>query len=107
MEYAITKEVYEYNPETKEFELIPGSVDNVVADGLTMKEAVDFIESNAKPELLTTVDIPCNDSHERFLGFGLQSKLDRNGNGKAVAEGHRVVHWRIIPSITPGLEDKQ
>lgn len=107
MEYAIAKEVYEYNPEVKEFELVPGSVDNVVADGLTMKEAVDFIESNAKPELLTTVDIPCNDSHERFLGFDLQSKLDRNGNGRAVAEGHRVVHWRIIPSITPGLEDKQ
>ena len=107
MEYAIAKEVYEYNPETKEFELIPGSVDNVVADGLTMKEAVDFIESNAKPEYLTTVDIPCNDSHERFLGFDLQSKLDRNGNGRAVAEGHRVVHWRIIPSITPGLEDNQ
>lgn len=107
MEYAIAKEVYEYNPEVKEFELVPGSVDNVVADGLTMKEAVDFIESNAKPEYLTTVDIPCNDSHERFLGFDLQSKLDRNGNGRAVAEGHRVVHWRIIPSITPGLEDKQ
>ena len=107
MEYAIAKEVYEYNPETKEFELIPSSVDNVVADGLTMKEAVDFIESNAKPEYLTTVDIPCNDSHESFLGFQLQSKLDRNGNGRAVAEGYRVVHWRIIPSITPGLEDKQ
>ncbi len=107
MEYAIAKEVYEYNPETKEFELIPGSVDNVVADGLTMKEAVDFIESNAKPELLTTVDIPCNDSHERFLGFDLQSKLDRNCNGKAVAEGHRVVHWHIIPCLTMDLEDKQ
>ena len=33
MEYAIAKEVYEYNPEVKEFELVPGSVDNVVADG--------------------------------------------------------------------------
>lgn len=107
MEYAIAKEVYEYNPEVKEFELVPGSVDNVVADGLTMKEAVDFIESNAKPEYLTTVDIPCNDNHERFLGFQLQSKLDRNGNGRAVAEGHRVVHWRIIPSLTMDLEDKQ
>lgn len=92
MEYAIAKEVYEYNPETKEFELIPGSVDNVVADGLTMKEAVD---------------IPCNDSHERFLGFDLQSKLDRNGNGKAVAEGHRVVHWRIIPCLTMDLNKDQ
>lgn len=107
MEYAIAKEVYEYNPETKEFELIPGSVDNVVADGLTMKEAVDFIESNAKPEYLTTVDIPCNDDHERFLGFKLSCKLDRLGNGRSIAEGHRVVHWRIIPSLTLDLEDKQ
>lgn len=107
MEYAIAKEVYEYNPEVKEFELVPGSVDNVVADGLTMKEAVDFIESNAKPEYLTTVDIPCNDSHESFLGFKLQSKLDRLGNGRSIAEGHRVVHWRIIPSLTLDLEDKQ
>lgn len=107
MEYAIAKEVYEYNPEVKEFELVPGSVDNVVADGLTMKEAVDFIESNAKPELLTTVDIPCNDDHERFLGFKLSCKLDRLGNGRSIAEGHRVVHWRIIPSLTLDLEDKQ
>lgn len=107
MEYAIAKEVYEYNPEVKEFELVPGSVDNVVADGLTMKEAVDFIESNAKPEYLTTVDIPCNDDHERFLGFKLSCKLDRLGNGKSIAEGHRVVHWRIIPSLTLDLEDKQ
>lgn len=103
MEYAIAKEVYEYNPETKEFELIPGSVDNVVADGLTMKEAVDFIESNAKPELLSTVDIPCNDDHERFLGFKLSCKLDRLGNGRSIAEGHRVVHWRIIPCLTMDL----
>ena len=107
MEYAIAKEVYEYNPEVKEFELVPGSVDNVVADGLTMKEAVDFIESNAKPEYLTTVDIPCNDYHERFLGFKLSCKLDRLGNGRSIAEGHRVVHWRIIPSLTLDLEDKQ
>lgn len=107
MEYAIAKEVYEYNPEVKEFELVPGSVDNVVADGLTMKEAVDFIESNAKPEYLTTVDIPCNDDHERFLGFKLSCKLDRLGNGRSIAEGHRVVHWRIIPSLTLDLEDKQ
>lgn len=107
MEYAIAKEVYEYNPEVKEFELIPGSVDNVVADGLTMKEAVDFIESNAKPEYLTTLDIPVNDDHERFLGFKLKCKLDNEGNGKSMTEGHRVVHWRIIPSITPGLEDNQ
>jgi hypothetical protein len=107
MEYAIAKEVYEYNPEVKEFELVPGSVDNVVADGLTMKEAVDFIESNAKPEYLTTVDIPCNDEHERFLGFKLSCKLDRLGNGRSIAEGHRVVHWRIIPSLTLDLEDKQ
>lgn len=107
MEYAIAKEVYEYNPEVKEFELVPGSVDNVVADGLTMKEAVDFIESNAKPEFLTTVDIPCNDDHERFLGFKLSCKLDRLGNGRSIAEGHRVVHWRIIPSLTLDLEDKQ
>lgn len=107
MEYAIAKEVYEYNPEVKEFELVPGSVDNVVADGLTMKEAVDFIESNAKPELLSTVDIPCNDDHERFLGFKLSCKLDRLGNGRSIAEGHRVVHWRIIPSLTLDLEDKQ
>ena len=101
MEYAIAKEVYEYNPE------VPGSVDNVVADGLTMKEAVDFIESNAKPELLSTVDIPCNDDHERFLGFKLSCKLDRLGNGRSIAEGHRVVHWRIIPSLTLDLEGKQ
>ena len=107
MEYAIAKEVYEYNPEVKEFELVPGSVDNVVADGLTMKEAVDFIGSNAKPELLSTVDIPCNDDHERFLGFKLSCKLDRLGNGRSIAEGHRVVHWRIIPSLTLDLEDKQ
>lgn len=107
MEYAIAKEVYEYNPEVKEFELVPGSVDNVVADGLTMKEAVDFIESNAKPEFLSTVDIPCNDDHERFLGFKLSCKLDRLGNSRSIAEGHRVVHWRIIPSLTLDLEDKQ
>ena len=107
MEYAISKEVYEYNQETKEFELIPGGIENVVANGLTMKEAVDFIETNAKPEYLTTVDIPCNDPHERFLGFDLQSKLDRNGNGRAVAEGHRVVHWRIIPSLTMDINKDQ
>lgn len=107
MEYAIAKEVYEYNPEVKEFELIPGSVDNVVADGLTMKEAVDFIESNAKPELLSTVDIPCNDDYERFLGFKLSCKLDRLGNGRSITEGHRVVHWRIIPCLTMDLNKDQ
>lgn len=107
MEYAISKEVYEYNPETKQFELIPGGIKNVVANGLTMKEAVDFIETNAKPEYLTTVDIPCNDPHEEFLGFKLQCKLDNEGNGRAMKEGHRVVHWRIIPCVTPSLEDNQ
>lgn len=107
MEYAISKEVYEYNPETKEFELIPDSVNNVVANGLTMKEAVDFIESNARPEYLTTLEMPVNDEHERFLSFKLKCKLDSYGNGKSVSEEHRVVHWRIIPCITMKTEDNQ
>lgn len=98
VQYAVLKEVYEYNPESKQFEPVSNS-NPVVATVDTMEEAIDYIEANAKPARLVTLGIETTDEHEQFLGTMLEHKFNNEANSKAVHSSNRVVHWFIKPSV--------
>lgn len=97
MKYAVIKDEYAYNSKTKEFEGVPGKLNNVVASDLSFKDAIDIIENNIKAyKSLVTIKVSCNSEEEREICDSLYARLDAV---KKDYTNEHVVHWYIKPCI--------
>lgn len=97
MKYAVIKEEYAYDSESKEFKGIPGKLNTVVASDLSFKDAIDLIESNIKiDESLATIKVACTTEEEREIYDSLHSRLDETKKNRT---NKRITHWYIKPCL--------